>query len=49
MQTVLTITIVLAAAGYLAWAWAPKRKAVAEAGSDDACSTCNSCSGCSRG
>lgn len=49
MQTVIAIAIVLAAAGYLAWVWAPKRKSLATEGSDDACGICKSCSGCSHG
>ncbi len=49
MQTVIAIGIVLAAVGYLAWVWAPKRNALATESSDDACGTCNSCGGCSRG
>jgi len=49
MQTVIAIAIVLAAAGYLAWVWAPNRKSLATEVSDDACGTCNSCSDCSRG
>ncbi|MBK8227803.1 MAG: hypothetical protein IPK70_11595 [Flavobacteriales bacterium] len=49
MQSVLTIGIVLAAAGYLAWMWAAKRKhahAAQEEGSA-ACDSCSACSGCS--
>ncbi|MBK9149185.1 MAG: hypothetical protein IPM12_15375 [Flavobacteriales bacterium] len=47
MQTVITIGIVLAAAGYLAWLWAPKRQGAATNASEDASGTCTGCSGCS--
>ncbi len=49
MQTLIAIVIVLAAVGYLAWAWMPKRGHMATTASDTSCNTCGSCSGCSRG
>jgi hypothetical protein len=48
MQTVITIGIVLAAAGYLAWVWAPKRKAADVHGSPKERSACSGCDGCAR-
>ena len=48
MQTVLTIVIVLAAAGYLTWIWAPKRKAAAVHGSTKERGACSGCDGCAR-
>jgi hypothetical protein len=48
MQTALTIAIVLGAALYLAWVWAPKRKS-AQAGQSAgsvACGPCTGCAGC---
>lgn len=49
MQTVLTIAIVFAAAGYLAWVWAPRKKAAVTQGAAGSCGTCGGCTGCANG
>ncbi len=53
MQTLLATLIVLAAAGYLAWVWIPrKRVSVHEHGNmpagQDSCSGCASCGTCGQ-
>ncbi|MBL7981863.1 MAG: hypothetical protein JNL52_08660 [Flavobacteriales bacterium] len=48
MQTLIATVIVLAAVGYMAWVWMPKREQTAPTASDAACNMCGSCSGCGR-